>query len=74
MDPELITIIKSQTQVTDSIEIERVYYECKGDLASTILKLANVDYNKPLAKPITKFDHFRTILDEKATVFQNREK
>lgn len=71
MDKSLIDIIKNQTNIEDEIEIQRVFYECKDNLADTIIKLSEIKIDVPVEKRKTIFDDMRLILDEKAYIYQN---
>jgi hypothetical protein len=68
-----INIISKQSGIDDLLHVERVYYECDGDMIKTILKLMEQPYvmTKEELKPKTIFDDIRSICDEKDTVFQD---
>lgn len=74
MDKDVISIIKNQTEVQDEVYIERIYYECKSDLVSTIMKLSNIKPPEVEVKPKTVFDDIRKIVDEKENIYHNRNK
>jgi hypothetical protein len=76
MDKEIIDIIKSQTGVSDELQIERVFYECNSDIVKTIMKISNINDNTLLInkKENNVFDNIRTIVDEKEKIYQNRNK
>ena len=74
MDRDVITIIKNQTEIEDEVYIERIYYESKGDLIATIMKLSNIEPPKVDVKPKTIFDDIREIVDEKENIYHNRNK
>ena len=75
MDKELVDIIKSQTGVSDELQIERVFYECNGDIVKTIMKISNIDDNTSVIKKENNvFDNIRAIVDEKEKIYQNRNK
>lgn len=65
-----IDIIENQTNITDRVLIERVYYENNKSIPDTIMQLMKYDYCKPFEiKPRTVFDDIRTIVDEKEKIF-----
>jgi hypothetical protein len=71
MDKEIVEIIKKQSGETDEVEIEKMYLFCNNDISDTILKLSKIVVADKPVKRETFFDKMRTILDEKATIFQN---
>lgn len=75
MDKEIIDIIKSQTGVSDELQIERVFYECNSDIVKTIMKISNINDNTSVRKKENNvFDNIRAIVDEKEKIYQNRNK
>lgn len=75
MDKEIIDIIKSQTGVSDELQIERVFYECNSDIVKTIMKISNINDNTSVRKKENNvFDNIRAIVDEKEKLYQNRNK
>jgi hypothetical protein len=67
---DAIDSIIVQTGNQDRLLIEKLYYECKQDVVSTVLILLDkVDVTPKPARNI--FDDMRDILDAKAVVFQN---
>jgi hypothetical protein len=71
MDQETKEIISKQTGELDLVTIERIYFECSGDIGATICKIQNIEYQNKPKKPYSKFDEMREILDEKDLIFQN---
>lgn len=71
MDIETKNIIADQTGQTDLIIIEKIFFECNGDVGACVLKLLNISYDEKHKQPYTKFDEIRTILDEKEKIYQN---
>lgn len=65
---ELIGIIKSQTDIDDTLLIERTLMECKEDVSKTILTLMNL-LPKEIQKEPTDIDLFREILNEKDKIY-----
>ena len=64
-----IELIAKQTNIKDTILIEKTYFACESDVCKTICKLLNVKEKEEKLKTI--FDDLRMICDEKAVVFQN---
>ena len=71
MDQEIKEIISKQTGEKDLIQIEKIYFECNGDIGATICKIQNISYQEKPKKPYTKIDEMREILDEKDMIFLN---
>ncbi len=71
MDQETKEIISKQTGELDLVHIEKTYFECDGDIGTTICKLQNISYESKPKKPYNKFDEIREILDEKDTIYQD---
>lgn len=65
---EMIEIIKSQTDIDDTLLIERTLMECKEDISKTILTLMNL-LPKEIQKEPTQIDLFREILNEKDKIY-----
>lgn len=74
MDADVLSIIKNQTSVKDNVYIEKVYYECKSDIIATIMKLSDIKVPQVQDKPKTIFDDIRAIVDEKESIYHNRNK
>ena len=70
MDEETKTIISKQTGVQDTILIEKTFFECDSDIGATVLKLMKIEFKARPKTPRTEFDHYREILDDKDTVYQ----
>lgn len=70
MDNDVISIISNQTNIDDTLLIEKTFFECNSDIGSTVLTLMNIPYKKPILKKQTEFDEYRKILDEKDTEYQ----
>jgi len=70
MDAETKLIISNQTNIEDTLLIEKTFFECDSDIGATVLKLMNIPYKKPVLKKPTEFDEYRKILDEKDTEYQ----
>lgn len=69
---ELFDIISKQTGITDSLLIERTYYECDSDSTKTIYKLMEIELPELREKkPRDVFDDLREICDQKDTIFQD---
>lgn len=65
---EIIDIIKSQTDIDDSLLIERTLMECNQDISKTILTLMNL-LPQEIQKEQTDIDIFREILNEKDRIY-----
>lgn len=75
MDKESIEIIKSQTGMSDELQIERIFYECDSDIVKTIMKISNINDNTiTQTRENNIFDNIRAIVDEKERIYQNRSK
>lgn len=74
MNADVLSIIKNQTQVQDDVHIERIYYECQGDVIKTIIELSGIKIPKHQEKPKTLFDDIREIVNEKESIYHNRNK
>jgi hypothetical protein len=74
MDKSIIDIIKKQTNVTDDLLIERVYYECENDPVKTITTLSKIETIPKKDTNHTVFDDIRKIVDEKENIYHNRNK
>lgn len=72
MDEETKIIISNQTGEKDLVNIEKVYYECNGDIGETICKLQNIKYQPKPKRPYNKMDEMREILDEKDEIFAKK--
>ena len=70
MDTETKSIISNQTNIDDTLLIEKTYFECNSDVGATVLKLMNISYKEKKVKKPTEFDEYRKILDEKDTEYQ----
>lgn len=70
MDEDIKTIISSQTNIDDTLLIEKTYYECNSDVGATVLTLMNISFDQPAAKKTDIFTEYRKILDEKDTEYQ----
>ena len=72
---KLFQIIADQTGIQDLLEVEKVYYSCKGDVTNTILTLMKLTIPKERHEKEedakTVFDDFRVILEEKDAIFHN---
>lgn len=71
MDQEIKEIISKQTGVSDTLLIEKTFFECGSDVGATVLKLLNHEYVERPKPERTYFDEIREILDEKDTIFQD---
>lgn len=69
MDTETKSIISNQTNIDDTLLIEKTYFECNSDVGATVLKLMNISYKEKKVKQPTEFDEYRKILDEKDTEY-----
>jgi hypothetical protein len=74
MDKTVLDIIKKQTDISDDLLIERVYYESGNDPVKTITTLSNIEIIKTKDVPHTVFDDIRKIVDEKEKIYYNRNK
>lgn len=70
MDDEIKSIISNQTNIEDTLLIEKTFFECNSDVGATVLTLMNISYKEKKAKQPTEFDEYRKILDEKDTEYQ----
>ena len=70
MDKETKEIVSKQTDIADLIFIEKTFFECNGYIGATILKLMNIEFKERPKPPVTEFDEYRKILDDKDTVYQ----
>lgn len=65
---EVIEIIKSQTNIDDSLLVERTLMECNEDVTKTILTLMKL-LPKEIQKEPTDIDLLREILNEKDKIY-----
>ena len=70
MDEDTKKIIAKQTNIEDTILIEKTYFECGSDVGATVLKLMNIEYKSKPVPSRTQFDDYREILDDKDSVYQ----
>ena len=72
MDKETLNVIKNQTGSTDDLHIERIFYECDGDVVKTIMTISGIQEAAP-RQPISApnvFDDIRKIVNEKEEIFR----
>jgi hypothetical protein len=67
---ELIEIVKTQTNINDSLLIERTLMECSKDVPRTILTLLKL-LPTEIQKEPTDIDLFREILNEKDRIYHD---
>jgi hypothetical protein len=70
MDAETKSIISNQTNIEDTLLIEKTFFECNSDIGATVLTLMNISYKEKKVKKPTEFDEYRKILDEKDSEYQ----
>jgi hypothetical protein len=73
MDRETLSIISSQTGINDLVYIEKIFYECDGDIGTTVCKLQNIPCENK-KKRSNNFDEMRMILNEKDMIYDNHMK
>lgn len=77
VDENDILLISSQTGIKDEVLIRRTLCECQNDIASSIIKLLDIQHRVQVhveVKEPTVFTQIRGILDEKDRIFHDARK